>query len=152
MKRVHGHAGTKQKTTEYNIWRSMVARCHCPTNKAYYAYGARGISVDPEWRDFRKFYADMGPRPGLGYSLDRIDNDAGYNSGNCRWATQKEQARNSRKCSKVVRSDGVVHVSISEAAEVAKVTRWKIVACLRSPSKAVNGYSYSHYSTQGEAP
>lgn len=50
-----------------------------------------------EWRkDFQKFLAHIGKRPGPGYSVDRIDNNKGYEPGNVRWATPKEQARNRR--------------------------------------------------------
>jgi hypothetical protein len=43
------------------------------------------------------FIADMGPRPSLKHSIDRIDNEGHYEPGNCRWATQKEQNSNTRR-------------------------------------------------------
>lgn len=81
---------------EYQCWWNMLDRCSNPKNPAFRHYGGRGISVAVRWRDFDNFFEDMGPRPGLGYSIERIDNDGNYTPSNCKWATKEEQTRNQR--------------------------------------------------------
>lgn len=92
-RRTHG----KRHTPTYRTWLDMIQRCTNPNNPRYTDYGGRGITVCERWRSFENFYADMGDRPGAGYSLDRIDNDSGYAPGNCRWATAEVQQRNKRR-------------------------------------------------------
>ena len=42
----------------------------------------------------------MGEKPGPGYELDRIDGTRGYEPGNCRWVTRKQNSDN-RSSSKI---------------------------------------------------
>jgi hypothetical protein len=77
-------------------WNSMVQRCCNENNPAYPRYGGRGITIHPEWvLSFSAFLSYMGPRPSAAHSLDRIDNDKGYEPGNVRWATAEVQNQNS---------------------------------------------------------
>lgn len=78
------------------VWRSMRDRCRLPSHQAWKNYGGRGIKVDPRWDDFDVFWEDMGPSYLPGLSLDRIDNEKGYNKENCRWTTRSIQCRNKR--------------------------------------------------------
>jgi hypothetical protein len=82
---------------EYGIWESMLRRCLNPKHKAFKDYGGRGITVCDRWRDFSAFYADIGPRPSPRHSLERKDGNGNYEPTNCRWATKREQQRNTRR-------------------------------------------------------
>jgi len=83
------------QSAEYIAWQSMKKRCTNPNTMHYHRYGGRGITVCPQWLDsFEAFLTDVGPRPGIGYTLDRSDNNKGYEPGNVRWSTKREQARN----------------------------------------------------------
>ncbi len=84
----------------YSIWASQKARCNSKSNKAYVSYGARGISVSEEFMDFPiwlKYIESLDDCCRDGYSIDRIDNDKGYERGNLRWANRRTQALNTRK-------------------------------------------------------
>lgn len=93
------------KTRLHRIWANMIQRCHSEQNPSYPRYGGRGISVCNEWRySFEAFIRDMG-HPPEGQSIDRVDNNRGYEPGNCRWATVKEQAAN-RRSSRLITHNG----------------------------------------------
>ena len=92
----HGETGTP----EHRSWRKMKSRCLDPNNNRFLYYGGRGIRVCDRWLEpngqgFINFLADMGRKPSPEHSLDRYPNqDGNYEPGNCRWATDTEQANN----------------------------------------------------------
>lgn len=93
----------------------MIGRCKNESDKSYDSYGGRGITVCERWYTFENFLADMGESPEL-LSIDRIDVNGNYEPSNCRWATQKEQSRNTRRSRKYV-FDGN-EVTLTELCEI----------------------------------
>lgn len=84
-------------TPEYNAWRAMKRRCFNPQDEAFHLYGGRGITVCDRWkRSPTAFIADMGPKPSPRHTLDRIDNNRGYEPSNCAWRTPRQNCRNRR--------------------------------------------------------
>jgi hypothetical protein len=75
----------------------MRQRCHNPEHAAFANYGGRGIRVCDRWlHSLVAFVQDMGAKPTPLHEIDRIDNDRGYEPGNCRWVTRSENDRNRR--------------------------------------------------------
>lgn len=91
-RRSHG----RSYSPEFKIWAAMKSRCANPRNRKYPRYGGRGIRVCEQWANsFSTFAKDMGPRPSMEHSIDRVNNDGHYEPSNCRWTTSREQAANS---------------------------------------------------------
>ena len=92
------HRHKKSNTRLYHIWEAMLQRCNNKNHPKYKIYGARNITVDPEWNLFTSFehwaltngYTET-------LTLDRIDTNANYTPANCRWATKSTQQANRRK-------------------------------------------------------
>ncbi len=88
----------KTNTRLFYIWQSMKDRCYNKNNQDYYNYGQKNIRVCDDWNnDFMNFY-NWSMRNGYNKKLtiDRINNDKGYQPNNCRWATNIEQANNKK--------------------------------------------------------
>jgi hypothetical protein len=85
----------------------MVDRCYRKTHSSYDRYGGRGIEICERWlpnrtkkyqkQGFLNFIEDMGEKPSVKHSLDRINNSGNYEPENCKWSTASEQQKNKRK-------------------------------------------------------
>ena len=89
---IHSHRGPS-RTRTYCSWAAMKQRCLNSHHKFFPFYGGAGITICSRWMQFENFLADMGPRP-HGKTLDRLDGAKGYEPGNCRWATVRQQNKN----------------------------------------------------------
>lgn len=108
VKEKHG----MESSTEYASWRHIKDRCLNPNDAKYSYYGGRGIGMCDEWRkSFNSFYRDMGKKPHVSYSIDRIDVNGNYEPSNCRWASPYTQAVNRR----LQRSNTTGFVGVSKA-------------------------------------
>lgn len=128
----HGHSRNRRPSPEYHSWTSMISRCCCntPANKANWdRYGGRGIKVCERWKTFANFLADMGPKPTPKHSIERKDNNGNYEKSNCKWATDREQGRNTRT-NRVLEYRGEKKC-LTEWAEVFKIDRWTLAQRLR---------------------
>lgn len=110
------HGETKSRL--YVIWNDMKQRCTNPGAIGFHLYGGRGITVCEEWMNsyeaFRDWALANGYRDDL--SIDRKENDGPYCPENCRWATRREQANNTRK-TRFLTYNGETH-SVSEWARI----------------------------------
>lgn len=86
----------ESKTRLYNIWSKMKSRCERPTDAAFHRYGGRGIKICGSWSESYESFRDWARNNGYSdeLTIDRINNDGGYEPDNCRWATYSEQNRN----------------------------------------------------------
>lgn len=95
VQRTHGESNTRL----YKAWRNMKNRCLNSKSKDYPDYGGRGIKVCANWINSYESFRDWAVSHGYSeeLSIDRIDVNGDYCPENCRWATQEQQSRNTRK-------------------------------------------------------
>ena len=102
----------------YSRWNAMIQRCYNPKHQAYHTYEARGIKICDEWLIVKNFIEWAEETYIEGYTIDRIDNDKGYSSDNCRWADASTQNINQRKQKN--NTSGYVGIGWNK-----QISRWK---------------------------
>ncbi len=127
----HGHTRGKMTRT-YRAWVGMLQRCSIKNKKDFSNYAGRGINVCRRWHKFNNFLSDMGIVPEK-MTLDRINNNKGYQPNNCRWATRKEQSNNMRTNRKIKWNNETL--TISQWAKKMNIERY-----------IINGRIYSGWS------
>lgn len=109
----HGMEGERL----YRVWANMKTRCTNPNNRAYKWYGGRGINVYDDWLEFIPFMEwalNNGYKEHL--TIERIDNNEGYNPTNCEWIPLEKQALN-RTNTKVIDINGKSY-TVKEVSEI----------------------------------
>ena len=133
----------KSTHPNYECWRGMKQRCLNPNAPSYKNYGARGISFDKKWNDFWKYVEDVGVRPSLKHTLDRIDVNKNYTKDNVRWVLWEYQTRNRRDTLHITYCDitmtGAEWSRLMECSAKAMVARWKKYGCISRREKIVKG-------------
>lgn len=112
------------------IYDGMKARCYNKNSAQYLNYGGKGIKIFDLWLEnfntFKSWAIANGYKNEL--TLDRIDNDKGYEPQNCRWSTYKVQ-ENNRSNNRIVSYEGKKY-TLSELSNFLKISgsclAWRI--------------------------
>lgn len=138
----HGEGSKDTLSLEYMSWARMLNRCRNPNGPKFPRYGQRGISVCDRWLKFENFLEDMGRRPPECNSIDRIDNERGYEPGNCRWSTPFQQSRNKAcnvwveyKGETLVAADWARRLGISTKGFLNRYRNWPLEKVMTEPVK-----------------
>lgn len=142
-----------------DAWSMTKQRCLNPKQRDYGRYGGRGVTICARWMEFSNFLEDMGLRP-EGMTLEREDNNRGYEPGNCVWAPRKKQARNREVTLKITYKGS--ERSVAEWSEITGIPYYTLKArltrlgyspedCLEKPVKPgarVKGREYQSNRTR----
>lgn len=130
----HGMRYTKQ----YRTWRNIKNRCLNPNHPQYYMYGGRGITVCDRWLEFANFWEDVKDIYSDTLEIDRIDNNKGYELGNCRWTTRSINSSNRRtNVLLIYKGDIYTMMQLSQKYNINFNSLWKRIKHGRTVEQAI---------------
>lgn len=158
---IHG----RSRTRLHNIWWGVYQRCCDKNSVSYPGYGAKGITLCEDWKNFVNFL-DWSISNGYNdnLSIDRIENHIGYEPNNCRWVDQRTQQRN-RSNNRYLTIGGITkklcewseETGLSHATIFSRIKRgipedqWLSVNPLtRRDSRKLSGVKYVYWHTNAE--
>lgn len=100
------------RTTEYRSFQHAKERCNNKRNKDYHYYGGRGIQF--RLHSVEAMIEEIGMKPTPQHTIDRIDNNKHYETGNIKWSTRHEQSNNRRN-----------NVAVTINGETRNVAEWQ---------------------------
>lgn len=119
---------TPESQRLFNSYRSIRQHCYNPNNAQYQRTQAAGLNIKCFWNSFRQFetYVDerLGPCPGPGYRIARIDMTRDYAPGNIAWSTTREQMDRQRLSHKI-EYRGETHC-ITEWSRILGISVWTL--------------------------
>lgn len=109
----------------YKRWLSTTQRCRNPNHSSYVNYGARGITLANDlqsFNDYRDYVSNLPDYDPINKTLDRIDNNLGYQKGNLRWVNHSTQTANQRYSGKGKNRYTGINWSITHQKWIARIT------------------------------
>lgn len=149
MNKINAKYGGLTKHRLYTIYNGIIGRCLKPKTNGYSRYGGKGLSICKEWLDdYMNFYnwaMANGYKDGL--SIERIDNNTGYEPANCKWIEKHLQSRH-MITNKVIKYKGKTHC-MAEWAEILGINYntlqsrlgkygWSVKKAFTTPTKKIN--------------
>ncbi len=145
MRNIKNEKHLKSHTTEYWAWQEIKRKC-----KNRKGYSDRGITCN--FKNFEEFYKEIGDKPSPELSIDRIDNDGHYESGNIRWATPLQQALNRRAKTPSSGTTGVVRNKNRYSARFKLDGRHRSLGTFSTPGEASACYLEQFEKTYKQMP
>ena len=126
----HGHSRNRKKSSEYNSYSSAKNRCQNTQYAEYEYYGGRGIEF--RFNSFEEFLDELGKKPSVKHSIERIDNNGHYEKGNVKWSTATKQGRNKRN-----------NIFLTVKGETKLLQEWSEISSIKPATISKRFYEYN---------